>query len=68
MYEPYFNVLVSVLFEQGQMVNQCPLPVSLCFFHRLLQAVRLCWDEYADEYPGRAVPSVGQFLWKHFQF
>ena len=48
------------MFFQGQMVNQCPLPVSLCFFHRLLQAVRLCWDEYADEYPGRAVPSVGQ--------
>ncbi|XP_074646477.1 E3 ubiquitin-protein ligase RNF123-like isoform X2 [Tubulanus polymorphus] len=31
--------------------NQAPLPVTLCFFHRLIQAVRHYWDEYHTAHP-----------------
>ena len=39
--------------------HTCPLPVLLCFFHRLLRAVRHYWDAFQPEDPGRFVLSDG---------
>ncbi|XP_070557692.1 E3 ubiquitin-protein ligase RNF123-like isoform X4 [Ptychodera flava] len=33
-------------------IVQCPLPVTLCFFHRLVVALRYYWDKYAETHPG----------------
>ena len=55
------DVVISKSFAlQGHTVNQCPLPVSLCFFHRLIQAVRYYWDEFAKEHPGESTDSTGK--------
>uniref|UniRef100_T1IK83 RING-type E3 ubiquitin transferase n=1 Tax=Strigamia maritima TaxID=126957 RepID=T1IK83_STRMM len=29
-------------------IHLCPLPVTLCFFHRLIQALKYYWDKYAS--------------------
>ncbi|KAL8611256.1 hypothetical protein ACOMHN_013687 [Nucella lapillus] len=42
--------------------HTCPLPVLLCFFHRLLRAVRHYWDTFQPEDPGRFVLSSGAFV------
>ncbi|KAK7493950.1 hypothetical protein BaRGS_00014832, partial [Batillaria attramentaria] len=42
--------------------HTCPLPVLLCFFHRLLRAVRYYWDSFQPEDPGRFVLSNDAFL------
>ncbi|XP_050413378.2 E3 ubiquitin-protein ligase RNF123 [Patella vulgata] len=42
--------------------HSCPLPVSLCFFHRLVQAVRYYWDNFRLEDPCRFVLSKDAFM------
>ncbi|XP_064604806.1 LOW QUALITY PROTEIN: E3 ubiquitin-protein ligase RNF123-like [Liolophura sinensis] len=43
-------------------VNACPLSVSLCFFHRLVRAIRFYWDEFVLEDPKVFVYSKDAFL------
>ncbi|XP_041349539.1 E3 ubiquitin-protein ligase RNF123-like [Gigantopelta aegis] len=43
-------------------VNTCPLPVSLCFFHRLIKAVQYYWNVFQNEDPTRFVKSTDAFL------
>ncbi|XP_064632637.1 E3 ubiquitin-protein ligase RNF123-like isoform X2 [Lineus longissimus] len=46
-------------FDSGRVMmgyNQAPLPVTLCFFHRLLQALRFYWDEYHARNPSDDIP------------
>lgn len=45
-----------------QPINTCPLPVSLCFFHRLIQALRFYWDEYHQKDPARYLPSSEAYM------
>ena len=40
----------------------CPSSVILCMFHRLVQAVRYCWDTFQEEDPSRFVKSSDAFL------
>ncbi|XP_025107715.1 E3 ubiquitin-protein ligase RNF123-like isoform X1 [Pomacea canaliculata] len=42
--------------------HTCPLPVLLCFFHRLLQAVRFYWDMFQSEDPERFTFSGDAFV------
>ncbi|XP_035827720.1 E3 ubiquitin-protein ligase RNF123 [Aplysia californica] len=35
-------------FSRAQMAQSCALPVSLCFFHRLVQALRFFWDDFCS--------------------
>lgn len=42
--------------------HTCPLPVLLCFFHRLLRAVRYYWDAFQPEDPSRFVLSDDAFV------
>nr|XP_006822492.1 PREDICTED: E3 ubiquitin-protein ligase RNF123-like [Saccoglossus kowalevskii] len=46
-------------------IVQCPLPVTLCFFHRLIVALRYYWDKYAEENPMTAVKSKDAFVPPH---
>ncbi|XP_046554728.1 E3 ubiquitin-protein ligase RNF123-like isoform X1 [Haliotis rubra] len=43
-------------------IHTCPLPVSLCFYHRLIQALRYYWDLFQKEDTGRFVHSSGAFV------
>ncbi|XP_059139447.1 E3 ubiquitin-protein ligase RNF123-like [Physella acuta] len=42
-------------------IAQCALPVSLCFFHRLVQALRFYWDHFSAEDPN-FLPSSEAFM------
>lgn len=42
-------------------IAQCALPVSLCFFHRLVQALRFYWDNFSLEDPN-FLPSTEAFM------
>ncbi|KAJ8302029.1 hypothetical protein KUTeg_021016, partial [Tegillarca granosa] len=43
-------------------VNTCPLPVMLCFFHRMIQALRFYWDDFRKEDISRFVLSQDAFM------
>ncbi|CAI9715753.1 E3 ubiquitin-protein ligase RNF123-like isoform X1 [Octopus vulgaris] len=43
-------------------INTCPLPVSLCFFHRLIQALRYYWDFYAQQDTVKFLPSSEAYM------
>ncbi|ESO88781.1 hypothetical protein LOTGIDRAFT_234381 [Lottia gigantea] len=45
-----------------QQVHSCPLAVNLCFYHRLVQAVRYYWDKFRQEDPNRFVHSKDAFM------
>ncbi|VDH90316.1 Kip1 ubiquitination-promoting complex protein 1 [Mytilus galloprovincialis] len=40
----------------------CPSSVILCMFHRLIQAVRFCWDKFQEEDPCRFVTSSDAYI------
>ncbi|XP_060567835.1 E3 ubiquitin-protein ligase RNF123-like [Ruditapes philippinarum] len=39
-----------------------PMPVTLCFFHRMVQALRYYWDDFQKEDPARFVFSSEAFM------
>ncbi|GAB1599201.1 E3 ubiquitin-protein ligase RNF123-like isoform X2 [Argonauta hians] len=43
-------------------INTCPLPVSLCFFHRLIQALQYYWDFYAQQDPKKYLPNSEAYM------
>ncbi|KAK3585943.1 hypothetical protein CHS0354_038485 [Potamilus streckersoni] len=42
--------------------NTCPLPVGLCFFHRMVKVLRYFWDDFRKEDPVRFVNSSEAFM------
>lgn len=55
--------------NKSSSLNMWPLPVILCFFHRMVRALRYYWDDFQKEDPARFVMSSEAFmpiqeLWK----
>ncbi|KAL4226862.1 hypothetical protein ACF0H5_014841 [Mactra antiquata] len=43
-------------------LNIWPLPVTLCFFHRMVQVLRYYWDDFQKEDPDRFVLSSDAYM------
>ena len=51
---------MGYMYLQPIQFNACPLAASLCFFHRMVRALRYYWDTFQEEDPARFVLSSGE--------